>query len=239
MNNFNYTISDSLNVNDFVSDGYTNTNDGLQYDGDIDTSVLDNPNDKYVVVDPALIEALQNANQNTNSTIDIEHYLQAILNALNQLTNPQAVPESVPAEDNPTLAPVELTWPEELPVAWPVELPDSEDAPYDLPQDSTPVTDPSSPADPETSVPELTVDLKDYFPFCLPWDVYAILQKFNADPVTPTFTLSFPSTIIGASVPLQVDLSQFDSVAAVARKMESISYIVGLAVVTRQVFLRG
>ena len=39
--------------------------------------------------------------------------------------------------------------------------------------------------DPEMS--KYRLPLFQYFPFCLPWDIYQVLAAFSADPVAPVF----------------------------------------------------
>lgn len=212
---------------------------GFIYDGDFDPNTLNNPDGNQTVIEPPLVQEMANQNPNADAQIGVAEYLEALRQILNQVTNPQAVPESVPAEDLPTLSPVQLPIPDDLPLTWPVELPTSPTATPDLPTENTPVVDPSQPADPEIAIPEMSVHLEDYFPFCLPFDVYKIMQKFNGSPVAPEVHLSFDAPTLNIHIPLNLDFSVFNSVAAVLRNGEAVLYVVGLAVVTRKTFLRG
>lgn len=108
--------------------------------------------------------------------------------------------------------------------------------------------DPSSPSDPSDSTTPSTgtdeewqpptdptgfaLDLTKVFPFCIPFDLYAFLTCLNADPVTPVieWEIAMPG---GGSYPLTIDLSPFDSVAQLLRRLELLLFIIALAIKTR------
>lgn len=79
---------------------------------------------------------------------------------------------------------------------------------------------------------KFALDLKQYFPFCIPFDLYAFLACLNADPVTPViqWELALPG---GGSYPIEIDLSPFDSVAQLLRRLQLLLFIIGLAIKTR------
>lgn len=83
-----------------------------------------------------------------------------------------------------------------------------------------------------------SMDLRNFFPFCIPFDVYAFLQAFDVEPEAPSVTWLFP-TGTGQYVEQTIDLSPFNAVASVVRTLELIAFIVGLAMVTRSFFIRG
>lgn len=109
----------------------------------------------------------------------------------------------------------------------------------------------------DTTIPEIAADLAasypaagdynlnltNYFPFCIPFDLYDIMTSFVAEPVAPSLTIPLPVTYsVEEGVIMEeytIDLSQFDSVAAVLRMLELVLFGVGLAVATRQIYLRG
>lgn len=64
----------------------------------------------------------------------------------------------------------------------------------------------------------MLADLKDYFPFSIPWDLMAFVAGFRADPETPVvdFVLDMPGDI--TDIDIRVDLSPWDSVAALCRE---------------------
>lgn len=85
---------------------------------------------------------------------------------------------------------------------------------------------------------EYALDLTQYFPFCLPFDVYRLLSAFVAEPEAPHFDWEVINPW-GENWVFTIDLSMFDSVASVLRNLEKIAFVIGLAVVTRQMYLRG
>lgn len=91
---------------------------------------------------------------------------------------------------------------------------------------------------------EYTLDLRDYFPFCLPFDIGNLLACFIAEPQAPSFEWEFPTGYDATNheftmQTFTIDLSMWDNVAYWLRKGELAIFIVGLAAVTRQWFLRG
>lgn len=78
-------------------------------------------------------------------------------------------------------------------------------------------------------------DLRGLFPFCIPFDIHNLLQKFQAAPVAPHVQLPFVIQSIGFSYTFDLDFSAFDSVAAVMRTVEYIVFAIGLAWATSKV----
>lgn len=74
--------------------------------------------------------------------------------------------------------------------------------------------------------------LKDFFPFCIPFDLFAMMQALCADPVAPSFT--FATSFLGHVYTVDIDLSAWNDVATVVRYMVVAIYIVALAVATRK-----
>lgn len=75
--------------------------------------------------------------------------------------------------------------------------------------------------------------LDDIFPFCIPFDMYHMLEALAADPVAPSFDWRFyvPNVI---DETITIDLSGFNTVASVLRIMETLLFCVGLAFETRK-----
>lgn len=80
--------------------------------------------------------------------------------------------------------------------------------------------------------------LTDVFPFCIPFDLYDFASCLAADPEAPVISWRFYVPEI-CDETITLDLSRFDTVASVVRTMELLLFIVGLAMVTRDKFLRG
>lgn len=103
--------------------------------------------------------------------------------------------------------------------------------------DTTPILDPST-VDPGTAVTGLSFDLTQIFPFCIPFDIYAMLATLSATPEAPVYHVHYegPYNIL---IDFTVDLSPWDSVAAVLRTVELLAFCIGLAYVTRSMFIRS
>ena len=78
-------------------------------------------------------------------------------------------------------------------------------------------------------------DLRGLFPFCIPFDIHNLLQKFKAEPVAPHVHLPFVIESIGFSYMIDLDFSAFDPVAQVLRTVEFIVFAIGLAWATSKV----
>lgn len=186
-----------------------------------DTPVVLNPD----LLNP-IIDSLADGRQATMSIIDYlqalqdawDHALDDVQTAIGTITDTLtgiqeqiAVPQT--AVENPTITNPSVT------------------------PDTTPVVDPST-VDPGTVVTGLSFDLTNIFPFCIPFDIYAALDLLDAEPVAPSyhFHLEWPYNIV---IDFTLDLSPFNQVAAVARTMEILIFLIGLAVMTRSMFIRG
>lgn len=92
-----------------------------------------------------------------------------------------------------------------------------------------------------TSVPDQTSwdkvkkDLHGVFPFCIPWDIYGMLNAFNAEPRAPYFEYPFKIPSINLDYNLELDFKDFDPVAQTLRTVELIAFCVGLAILTSKV----
>ena len=101
-------------------------------------------------------------------------------------------------------------------------------------ENQTPKPDPSD----QTAQDGFKVeDLEKVFPFCIPWDLYYLLSMFAAEPVAPHIAWPFDFGDLG-KFDLDIDLSEFESVAAVVRTCETVLFCVGLAFATREL-VRG
>lgn len=112
---------------------------------------------------------------------------------------------------------------------------DTEDPTEAPTEDPSEVTDPTvavDPWEPPEDPGQFALDLSEVFPFCIPFDLYDFLSLLNADPVAPVidWEIALPG---GGSYPLQIDLSAFDSVAQLLRRLELLLFIVALGIKTR------
>lgn len=88
-----------------------------------------------------------------------------------------------------------------------------------------------------------TVGLSQFFPFCLPFDLIDFFRAFNATPKTPEFDIKLPTTqkVNGEIQYLEyhVDLHDFDGIADIVRKIETVAFCVLLCVFTRSRMIRS
>ena len=106
---------------------------------------------------------------------------------------------------------------------------------------SEPVVDPSEPTEPEDVGPigDYALDLTEFFPFCIPYDIKEFLSLLSAAPEAPVFEWDIVVKSWDWGFHVTVDLSPWNDVAALFRKLELLAFIVGLGFVTREKFLRG
>ncbi len=94
--------------------------------------------------------------------------------------------------------------------------------------------------DPEMS--KYRLPLFQYFPFCLPWDIYQVLAAFSADPVAPVFDVPVGKILSGvhsadvskaASVSAKINFGDdnWSKVFEIIRILECAGIIVGLCLV--------
>ncbi len=76
-------------------------------------------------------------------------------------------------------------------------------------------------------------DLSKFFPFCIPFDLYAFFQLLDADPVAPVFHWEIQD-LAGQTYALTVDLSEWDSVAQLFRRLQLFLFVCGLAAASRK-----
>ena len=113
-----------------------------------------------------------------------------------------------------------------------------------LPLAGDQTTNPPSDEDPPSSDPDdyMVLGLEDVFPFCIPFDIYNFLAALSAAPVAPHFvcTLDFPDAIGGEqTIDIDFDTPTFNQLAQLLRTLELLAFIVGLALLTRSMFIRG
>lgn len=66
------------------------------------------------------------------------------------------------------------------------------------------------------------------FPFSVPWDVYALLAMFVSQPVTPVIDMPFPMPEViypNGYFMAHIDLTPYDGVAAMVRKLELVAFV--------------
>ncbi len=80
----------------------------------------------------------------------------------------------------------------------------------------------------EYSVPGLS----DVFPFCIPFDIYSIFTGFEVDREAPEISIPIKSDIVGIDTTIDIDFSDWETVAQILRTLEVIAFAVGLGFIT-------
>lgn len=72
-------------------------------------------------------------------------------------------------------------------------------------------------------------NLSKRFPFSIPWDIYNILSSLSSERETPYIDTYVTIPAVNYTWHIQYDLSDFDDIASLFRKLFLISFIIGLA----------
>lgn len=100
------------------------------------------------------------------------------------------------------------------------------------------VTPPGPGPDPEPD-PELppgvlpAEGLAEVFPFCIPFDIYAFLSAFSAERAAPQWDVPLDLGVLGY-YEIDIDFSEFETLATVVRTVELVGFCVLLAVGTKK-----
>lgn len=136
--------------------------------------------------------------------------------------------------DDPGLDPEKMI--EELRKLLQVQQPDPDPDPEPDPNPDPDPSDPDTPGGGDGTAPDfngmMLPGLKDFFPFCIPFDLYNMMHALCAEPEAPKF--QFATSFLGQVYTVDIDLSAWDNVAATIRYMVVAIYIVALAVATRK-----
>ena len=106
----------------------------------------------------------------------------------------------------------------------------------------TPAPTPTPEPEPETTPEEAPEDIADYktdslrmvFPFCIPFDFIDLLKVLDAEPEAPCFEIPFVVPMLDIDERFQMDLSCFDDVMEIVRKLETVSFIILLMFITHK-----
>lgn len=109
-------------------------------------------------------------------------------------------------------------------------------------------TDPDNPDSDDTNLDNYKADLRDVFPFCIPFDLIHLLNVLDAEPEAPVFKIPIdleavnPFTgdqIVDYHDEMVIDLSDYDDAIKVIRILEIIAFLLGLMLITRQQMIKG
>lgn len=98
---------------------------------------------------------------------------------------------------------------------------------------------PSPSAPPEeggnTDKNKWVVDLSKFFPFCIPFDLIHLLNVLDAKPVAPRWELPLKAPAFGIDYTFVIDMSEFEDLAEIFRYGETLLYVLGLILLTRNI----
>ena len=95
-----------------------------------------------------------------------------------------------------------------------------------------PAQDPIIAPVPDADIKKYTYDLSTVFPFCVPFDLVALLKTLCADAKTPKFEVPIAFPAIDYGYTFVIDLSFLDSAAQVFRACITVSFILALISIT-------
>lgn len=109
------------------------------------------------------------------------------------------------------------------------------------------------PDNPETPTPEeeaspYKADLREIFPFCIPFDLIHLLKVFEADAEAPVFEfpldieLDNPWTgkkVVDYHHTFELDMSDYEPVVKILRIFQVVFFIIALMLITRQQMIKG
>lgn len=101
--------------------------------------------------------------------------------------------------------------------------------------DPNPKPDPNPDTGKDTDNNSFTADLKELFPFCIPFDIVDCFRLFNAEPETPRVKVPIHFGIVDKDYTFDIDLKDFNDVAGVCRTSFLILFMVGLGFATSKV----
>lgn len=83
------------------------------------------------------------------------------------------------------------------------------------------------------------ISLKSIFPFCIPFDVYYLINKFVASPTAPK--IEIPSLSVGEfkTESYTLDFSKYEEYISILRVFVVVSFIISLLVITRALMIKG
>lgn len=79
----------------------------------------------------------------------------------------------------------------------------------------------------------MSVDLTQFFPFCIPFDLFEFFKLLHAEPVAPVLYWEM-ADLAGQTYSITIDLSEWDSVALLFRRLQLFLFICGLAAASRK-----
>ena len=78
-----------------------------------------------------------------------------------------------------------------------------------------------------------SVDLKGIFPFCIPWDIMAVISFLKAPPEAPVFKIPFKYEKLGIDYTLVVDFNNYVALSRILRTFLALMYLISLVYLSR------
>lgn len=87
----------------------------------------------------------------------------------------------------------------------------------------------------------LYLNLKDKFPFCLPWDLYNVIKGLVSEKKCPSYEISFADTPLvgGKNSKFTIDFKKFDKLINILRYFELLAFVAFLIKKTNDLLGRG
>lgn len=182
-----------------------------------------------------LAELIRKLNPEINTEYSPEmapNYIKEFIEQLKPNVNPDPNPDPDPTPDPD-------------PDPNPDPNPDPELSPAPDP-DLTPI--PEDPENPDVDPDAYKADLRDVFPFCIPFDLIRLLKVFQAEPRAPVFEIPVDlefnnpfnsQKIIDYHEVFVLDFADFEEVAKIFRAFQVVLFIIGLLMITRSQMIKG
>lgn len=113
-----------------------------------------------------------------------------------------------------------------------VTVPDPVPEPKPDPKPEPGTEEETTPEKTDIDIKDYEVDLKEIFPFCIPFDFIALLDALDAEPVAPRFEVPFVVPALEIDERYYFDLSIFDDEMALLRKFETVGFVLLLMYLT-------
>ena len=185
-------------------------------------------------------QALQNLlNSMNNPEISPDAQQQLLVDFINNLANKKNTDSSTDPDKDPDKDP--STDPDKDPDKDPSTDPDKNpdkdpSTDPDNDPDKDPSTDPDKNPDKDPSTDpdneSFLADLKELFPFCIPFDIVDCFKLFSAEPETPRVEFPIHFGIVDKDYTFVMDLKDFNDVAKVCRTSFLVLFMVGLGFAT-------
>lgn len=231
----NTFISTNYNVNGF----YTLAYNGFLYDQNIANAVKNADLVSFKSIDDEPFD-LSNNNYSWDAVENLKDKLDSANWTLNESFNPSSAITTtnypITTEDVfPTVLPSDLPFPQENTDNPDLPLTDNPalEYPQDIAQDDADILASFS----NLQIPILSGVTK-RFPFCIPWDIRDAISLLQFSPTAPAWNFDWKITTLGTTYTyhFEGDLSDFDSLATIFRRLMLLAVILGLAFWSYKIF---